>query len=86
VNVRVHRIWSPLRDGAVSPPWLAHQAEELDVQLADWQLRYPRVGLTTAIETAADWLDRMAADTSLLVVPAGSADLPAGLPTAVVPR
>lgn len=93
VNVRVCRTWSSFHDGAVGPTWLAHHAEELDVQLVDWQARYPHVGLTTSIETADDWPARIAADSSL-IVSAADADLSVLVPepreslscaTAVVP-
>lgn len=70
VNVRVCQAWRVR--GAVSSMSLAHHAEELDVQLADWQERYPDVGLTTLIVTADDWAARVAAASSLLVTARGA--------------
>jgi hypothetical protein len=69
---------------------LSHQAEQLDSQLADWQERYPNVGMTTSIETADDWVTRVSAGSSLMVRAAGtnpSVVSPSGgsCATAVVP-
>ena len=93
VDVQVSRTWGSLHEGeAPSPTWLAHQLEELDVQLADWQRRYPGIGITARIELGANWLTTLSLDSSLLVVVPGSAatvrtESPTALhcPTVVVP-
>lgn len=72
VNLRVCRNWSSADRGEISATSLAHQAEAMDVQLADWQMRFPHVGMTGAIETSGEWPSRTAAKSSLLVVAAGS--------------
>lgn len=72
-NVRVSRSWASLHEGErPRPAWLAHQAEELDSQVSEWQRCNPHVGIVTAIETCADWPLRVATDSSLIVAVAGS--------------
>jgi hypothetical protein len=77
VGVRVSRSWSGLHAGALSTPhWLAQQSEELDLQVADWQVRYPHVGMTTSIETGDDWWDAVSARSSLIVTAGLGPEIP----------
>ena len=73
VNVQVSRTWRSLHESApTSPTWQAHQLEELDAQLAEWQRRYPKVGIVARLELGDDWMSRLSAQSSLFVVAAGS--------------
>ena len=91
VNVRVSRTWAALHPGEQpSPAWLAQASEDLDTQIADWQLRYPHVGFVTSIETGDDWWAAAGVGSSLLVTAASARAVswPAGAvrcPIAVVP-
>lgn len=94
VNVQVSRTWTSLHEDELpSPTLLAQQLEELDAQLAEWQLRDPQVGIVARLELADDWLGRVSAKSSMLVVGRGSAAAirprcapPLRCPTVVVPE
>lgn len=68
-TVQVARSWASLHES--QPPttdWLAHQQEELDIQLADWQLRFPEVGVVARVGLEHELLDELRCSSQLLVV------------------